>query len=205
MTNCLQLPSLMTYNNTMNNKTCSFFGHRKIQFTEELEKKVKNIIEVLIVKHGVLTFLFGSRSDFNFLCHAVVTELKTKYPSIKRIAYTCKHETCTLESEREKWEAIYSRFEKREVHLLGVEEEYEHKTKYTAGRASYVERNQAMINDSDFCIFYYDENYQPEMRKYSKRAFAYYQPKSGTSLAYNYALRKKKVVFNIKNNPNATL
>ena len=30
-----------------------------------------------------------------------------------------------------------------------------------SGRASYVERNQEMINRSKFCIMYYDENYIP--------------------------------------------
>ena len=55
-----------------------------------------------------------------------------------------------------------------------------------------------MINDSDYCVFYYDENYQPEMSKYSKRSIGYYQPKSGTALAYAYAQQKKKIVINIK-------
>ena len=151
----------------------------------------------MIVNHNVLTFLFGSRSNFDYLCHLVVTELKEKYPDIKRVAYTCRCETCTLESERQKWEEIYSRLRKREVHLLGVEEEFEHKTKYTSGRASYVERNKAMINDSNYCIIYFDEKYQPEMRKYSKRNIAYYQPKSGTAIAYAYARQKRKILINI--------
>lgn len=60
-----------------------------------------------------------------------------------------------------------------------------------------MERNQAMINDSDYCVFYYDKNYQPEMRKYSKRSIGYYQPKSGTALAYAYAKQKKKIMLNI--------
>ena len=176
---------------------CSFFGHRKIEITKELKQQVKKIIEDLIIKHNVQTFLFGSRSDFDDLCHLVVTELKEHYPEIKRIAYTCSHETCTLESERAYWEEIYSHVHKREVHLLGVEEEFEHKTKYTSGRASYIERNQAMINDSDYCVFYYDKNYRPEMRKYSKRHIGYYQPNSGTALAYNYARQKRKILINL--------
>ena len=176
---------------------CSFFGHRKIEITEELKQKVKEVVEDLIINHNVLTFLFGSRSDFDYLCHLVVTELKEKYPNIIRKCYTCRSETCTLESERAHWEEVYGHFRKEKVTLLGVEEEVEHKTKYTSGRASYVERNQAMINDSDYCIFYYDENYQPEMRKYSKRSIGYYQPKSGTALAYAYAKQKKKNIYNI--------
>ena len=179
---------------------CSFFGHRKIEITEELKQKVKEVLEDLIVNHNVLTFLFGSRSDFDYLCHLVVTELKEKYPNIIRKCYTCRSETCTLESEREHWEGIYSHFRKEKVTLLGVEEEVEHKTKYTSGRASYVERNQAMINNSDYCVFYYDENYEPEMRKYSKRSIGYYQPKSGTALAYAYAKQKKKEVINLFKN-----
>ena len=178
-------------------KSCSFFGHRKIEITEKLKQKVKETIENLIVDHNVLTFLFGSRSDFDHLCHLIVTELKEKYSNIERIAYTCRSESCTLESERAYWEEIYSNFKKEKVTLLGVEKEFEHKTKYTSCSASYVERNQAMIDDSDFCVFYYDENYQPKLRKYSKNCIGYYQPKSGTRLAYVYAKKKKKNIINI--------
>ena len=86
--------------------------------------------------------------------------------------------------------------------MLGVEEEIEHKTKWTSGRAQYVERNQAMIDDSDFCIFYYDENYLPKRRKSSWRDFTDYQPKSGTSIAYKYATRERKdnkkvIIYNV--------
>ena len=167
-------------------KTCSFFGHRKIDANNNLKQKLKDCIEDLIVKCNTQTFLFGSKSNFNDLCHSIVSELKEKYPNIKRICYTCKSESCTLESERQKCEKIYSSVLKREVHLLGFEEEFEHKTKYVAGRASYIERNQAMINDSEFCIFYYNENYVPLAKT-----------NSGTFLAYEYALRKKKNVINL--------
>ena len=73
-------------------KTCSFFGHRDTEQSEELKQKVKDIVERLIVEKSVDTFLFGSRSNFDELCHIVVTELKEKYPYIRRIAYLCKHE-----------------------------------------------------------------------------------------------------------------
>lgn len=92
---------------------------------------MKVVIEDLIVNHKVLTFLFGGRSDFDYLCHLVVTELKEKYPNIIRKCYTCRSETCTLESERAHWKEVYSHFKKEKVTLLGVEEEVEHKTKYT--------------------------------------------------------------------------
>lgn len=173
-------------------KTCSFFGHRKIKDTISLRNRVKNVIVNLIEHFGVSVFLFGSRSEFDTLCHEIVTDLRDKYPYIKRKAYTCRSETCILENEREKWEEIYSHFEKRPVTLLGVEEEVEHKTKYTAGKAQYIERNQAMIDGSDYCLFYFNPCYQPPRRKYSKHSIGDYQPKSGTQLAFDYANQRKR-------------
>ena len=178
-------------------KICSFFGHREIKGGEELKAKVSEVVEDLIVNYGVLTFLFGRQSEFDSLCHLVVTELKEKYPDIKRVAYTCKNETYVLESERLKWEKMYSHILKKDVYLLGVEEEFEHKAKYVAGKASYVERNKAMIDNSDFCVFYYDENYEPKLKKFSKSKLCYYQPKSGTKIAYDYAKRKMKTIIKI--------
>ena len=180
-------------------KSCSFFGHRNIKITQELKNNVKNVIKNLIIKHNVLIFLIGSRSNFNQLCHLIVTELKEEYPLIKRIAYTCKNETCILEKERKKWEEAYSFINKKETHLLGVESEYEFKTKYTAGKNCYIERNQAMINNSHYCIFYYNKDYKPEKRKASKQTISYYQPQSGTSIAYNYAKHKNKNIINVYN------
>ncbi len=86
----------------MKNKICSFFGHRKIEITEELKEKVKEVIEDLIVDHNVLTFLFGNRSDFDYLCHLVVTELKEKYPNIIRKCYTCRSELCRTKPSYDK-------------------------------------------------------------------------------------------------------
>lgn len=176
---------------------CSFFGHRKICVTEELQVKVKETIKNLINSYNVKVFLFGSRSDFDSLCHNIVTELKNTYPDLKRIIYTCKSETCVYESERLELERIYSKVLNQEVHLLCYDEEFEHKTKYSSGKASYIERNYAMIDNSDFCMFYYDENYLPEMRKYSKSSVVFYQPKSGTALAFTYAKQKKKNIINV--------
>lgn len=188
----------MCYNRTvMKEKAVCFIGHRNAKLDENQLQTLKNVIKDLIVDKNVQIFLFGSRSDFDCICHNIVTDLKEEYPYIQRRCYTCRHETCTLESEREHWEKLYSEWREREVHLLGVEEEVEHKTKWTSGKASYVERNQAMIDDSDLCIFYYDENYKPEERKYSKRCVCTYQPNSGTHLAYKYAKQKKKEIINM--------
>ena len=69
----------------MKEKTCCFFGHRTINETEELKAKLIEIFEKLIVEEKVDTFLFGSKSRFNSLCLELVTDIKEKYPHIKRI------------------------------------------------------------------------------------------------------------------------
>ena len=61
----------------------------------------------------------------------------------------------------------------------------------------YVERNREMINKSKFCIVYYDENYAPPRRRKSRYDLFDYQPKSGTKLAYDYAVKKEKEIINV--------
>ena len=65
--------------------TCCFLGHRKINETEELKAKLIEMIEIMIEERKVDTFLFGSKSQFNSLCLELVTEIKEKYPHIKRV------------------------------------------------------------------------------------------------------------------------
>ena len=65
--------------------TVCFLGHKTIDETEELKSKLIEIIEKLIEDEKVDTFLFGSKSRFNSLCLELVTEIKEKYPHIKRV------------------------------------------------------------------------------------------------------------------------
>lgn len=160
-------------------KACSFFGHRKIKITEELKNKIKIMVEDLIITHNVCVFLFGSRSEFNDLCYCIVTELKDRYCEIRRVFYSCKSETCILESERKKYNKIYNQFLIDKFKTLFFEEEFEYNAKYISGRASYVERNYAMIDDSDFCIFYYDKNYKPDKKSIQKIVLAFINQKVG--------------------------
>ena len=101
-------------------KSCSFFGHRDTPQTEELKQKVRETVERLIVKEGVDTFLFGSRSSFDELCHIVVTELKEKYLHIRRITYLCKHETACLVGEGEETRRNIKLIAGRDVYVGGI-------------------------------------------------------------------------------------
>ena len=163
--------------------TCCFFGHRKVPNAVKIKNKVYKEVENLIANKDVCIFLFGSKSEFDDLCHEVVTELKEKYPHIKRVYV------------RSAFQHIPDWYE--ESLLKHYEDTYFPEHMENAGRASYVERNQEMINKSDFCVVYYDENYAPPRRRNSKRDLVDFQPKSGTKVAYDFAVKKKKEIINI--------
>lgn len=170
--------------NTNKESTCCFIGHRKIDATVELRNSVYELIEDLIVNKNVDTFLLGSRSAFNDLCEDLLCELKEKYPHIYRVCV------------RAEFPYIYEPL--KEDMLKRYDDTYFPEKMIDAGNASYVERNYEMINKSAYCIIYYDENYLPPRRKKSKRTLFDYQPKSGTKIAYEYALKKCHTVINVK-------
>ena len=155
----------------MKRTTCCFLGHRNITETKELKLKLFNIIKKLIEDEKVDTFLFGSKSQFNSLCLEIVTEIKEKHPHIKRVyvraeyPYISEHyKNCLLEN---------------------YEDTYYPENILNSGKAAYVERNYKMIDDSHFCIVYYDEQNPPTTRK------------SGTKIALDYAMKKGKKVIRV--------
>ena len=153
----------------MNKNYCCFFGHRKICETEDLKRKLFNTIERLITDEGVDTFLFGSKSRFNDLCLEIVTRMKHTYPHIKRIYVRAEFPIINESYEDyllEKYEFTY----------------YPAKI-YGSGKAAYVERNFEMINESRFCIVYYDEENAPTTRK------------SGTKTALDYAIKLNRQII----------
>ena len=159
-------------------KSCSFFGHRDTPQTEELKEKIRETVERLIVEKGVDTFLFGTRSSFDELCHIVVTELKEKYSNIRRIAYLCKHETACLVGAGAETRRTIKLVTGRDVYVGEYEEIKKSDRVNSAGRASYVERNCLMIKDSNFVVVHLEEGRN--------------DGKSGSRLAYKYSLRQKK-------------
>ena len=165
-----------------NMKTCSFFGHRDTPQTEELKQKIRETVERLIIEEGVDTFLFGSRSNFDELCHIVVTELKEKYPNIRRIAYLCKHESgCLVGAGMEQRRRI-KELTGRDVYVPEYEDIRKSDRVNSAGRASYVVRNYWMVENSDYVIIYIKKNYS------LSRSI------SGTWVVYQYAIKKNIIV-----------
>ena len=164
----------------MENSVC-FIGHRKINGTPELRGHLRDILSELI-ETGTVNFIFGDNSAFNDLCYEAVTALKQTHPEIRRIKFRRDYADADEYTMR--------------FLLSGYEESICPEGVSKAGKAGYAERNQAMIRESDTCVFYYDEGYRPARRKNSKSDLTDYQPKSGTAIAYAYAVQKKKKVYN---------
>ena len=153
----------------MKENTCCFFGHRTINETEELRTKITEVVERLITDEKVYTFLFGSKSEFDRLCLELVTKLKEKYPHVKRIYVRA--------------EFPYINDDYMSYLLKSYDDTYYPEKLRGAGRAAYVERNYEMINNSKYCIVYYDEPNAPTTRK------------SGTKIALDYAIKKGREVI----------
>ncbi|MBE6709308.1 MAG: DUF1273 domain-containing protein [Ruminococcaceae bacterium] len=153
----------------MHENTCCFFGHRTINETDELRTKLTATIEKLITDENVDTFLFGSKSEFDRLCLELVTKLKEKYPHVKRIYVRAEYPNIT-----DDYRAYLLRF---------YDDTYYPEKLRRAGRAAYVERNYEMINNSKYCIVYYDEMSVPVSRK------------SGTKTALEHAMRSDKQII----------
>lgn len=165
------------------NKNCCFLGHREIDENENLKAEIRSIVSDLIENKGIDTFFFGSRSDFNSLCHSIVSDLKENYPHIRRVYVRAEYSDINDDY--------------RDYLLESYEDTYYPEKIRNSGRASYVERNQQLINQCSVCIVYYNENYLPPRRRNSKRDLTDYQPKSGTRIAYEYAVKKKKTIINV--------
>ena len=143
----------------MESKVCCFIGHRKIDKSVELTQRVSAVIQDLIENKGVQTFLFGSRSEFDDLCHSIATDLQKNNPRIKRIMYTCRSEYACMKEEKEERERIARAVTKRDIKYKDYDGAMMEDRLWSAGKASYVERNQDMIDARDYCVCYYNEHY----------------------------------------------
>lgn len=167
-------------------KSCCVFGHRTITKETQLKVRLTHIIKTLIEKENVDTFYVGSRSEFDDLCRQVLLEQKIKYPHIKRIYVRAEYPDISEEYENYLFQKC--------------DETYFPKRAREAGKGVYIERNREMIDKSDICIVYFKYDYLPPKYKNCNGDLRYYQPKSGTAIAYKYAIQKKKKIINLAEN-----
>lgn len=150
----------------------SFIGHRKIANSQHLIAPLKKVIEALIIEKDANIFYFGSRSEFDDVCLKAVSQLKEKYPHIKRVFVRAEYE--------------YIGKSYRDYLLTFYDDTFFPEQAKRAGVLSYIKRNQVMVDACDVLIVYCDEDYMPTART-----------KSGTKIAVEYAKSKDKVLINV--------
>lgn len=145
-----------------------FYRTSKNGSNARFNRQIETHLGRLYCNKNTSTFLFGSRSEFNNLCLEVVTKLKEKYPNIQRIYHRAEYP--------------YISQEFREYLLTFYDDTFFDDCLLNAGKSVYVKRNKMMIDSSDLIVFYCSptSNY-----------------KSGTEIAYKYALSKKKTIINL--------
>ena len=153
-------------------KKCAIIGHRKIIVTNDLKEKIKDTLIKLITIENVNVFIFGSKSMFDNVCYEIVSELKNQFPNIYREQIRAEYPVIS-----EEYDNYLKRF---------YENSYYYDKTLKTGKLSYIKRNEIMINKSDFCLFYCNQNYLPKK-----------QTASGTILAFNYATSKNKHIINL--------
>lgn len=160
-----------------------FIGHRTVENAEQVKEQITSTISQLIT-NGADTFLFGNKSQFNCLCWDIVTAFQKRYHTLKRIYIRANY-------------PIIPEYYKDYL-LESYEETYFPKGMERAGRSSYVERNQKMIDASDVCVFYYNSGYKlaPKKQK-SFLPLPDREQKSGTAIAFAYATQKGKKIINL--------
>lgn len=147
---------------------CSFFGHREIEKTEELISSLTSEI-LKVVDLGCRVFYFGGYGAFDELCYGVVTKIKEEKPEldIRRI-YCVSQERYLRKGSR-----YFKAEDYEEVIYLSPSFDGWYKSIYF--------RNCAMIDKSDFIIFYAEN-----------------RESSGAYKAYKYARNKKeKYIVNL--------
>lgn len=143
-------------------KICSFFGHRELVVTKELTVATAAAIQ-RAVDDGCRVFYFGGYGQFDELCYQIVTALKKGNPAlqIKRI-YCVSQEKYLYKKVR-----YFNREDYDEVVFLPPA--------FSGWYKSIYYRNCAMIDNSDYVVFYVEN-----------------RENSGAYKTYRYAQRKKK-------------
>lgn len=156
-----------------NSKTCAFFGHRNVTDTDNIGKKLYELIKNLIVYEDFSVFLFGSFGDFDDICYHTVSLLKQQFPHIKRILYVVNDYYLKKYQLKNNNGILYE-----DVVYPNLEFDFWYTRIYY--RNCYM--ICYMIDISDFIVFYANDNME-----------------SGAYKALKYAVKTKKSFVNLIN------
>lgn len=150
-------------------KSASFFGHRDVADTAELQLAIKNTIVDLVENKGVELFYFGGHGDFDYYCFNAVKEIKKLHPTLKTVY--------CVESERKMRASKRTNF----VNTRGYDEFIYLAPSFDYWYSILYYRNCEMVNLSDYVVYYIRDK----------------GAKSGAYKCYKHAKRQKKAIIEL--------
>ena len=127
-------------------KYCSFFGHRDFVEDDNISAKIKNIISDCVSNKNIYNFLLGGYGHFDYCCAKYINELKSNYPEIRIylvLAYINKK---------------LDQYDKNFIQTMYDDILYPPIEK-TPLKYSIVKRNEWMVENSQFVIFYVNKTW----------------------------------------------
>lgn len=153
----------------MEEKICSFFGHRDVDITDRLYSLVNAEI-IRAIEFGCRTFYLGGYGSFDNLCRQILTKVRDESLKLKiKLIYCVAQERYLRKKVR-----YFNRGDYDEIIYLTPS--------FSGWYKSIYFRNCAMIDKSDLIIFYVEK-----------------RENSGAYKAHEYAKRKKdKPIINLR-------
>ena len=166
-------------------KSCCIIGHRKISDYVSDEVATFNKLRDLIENQNVSVFKFGFYGEFNDLCYKFLLAFRNQYEHIKLVLYSLNNEIAFTFKEAESYKIKYEKQNKKFPYKCFDEIVYLENIDETKFKYACVLRNKKLIDESDFCMIYFRENYfLPNNRN------------SGTRIEYEHAYKQKKIIIN---------
>lgn len=163
----------------MKYKTCCFIAPYSTRLSDDDIKKLELILNDIVINANVRTFLFGFQTDIDFVCYRILKNIKDKYPNIKLIYLQKGFKNLIKKNYKDKFK-LYDK-------------SYYPKKDACTGELSPFKRHEIYIDNSDYCIFYQRKD-DKDIKVFDSSNLPLDIDKT---IAYNYAMQKKKEIINI--------
>lgn len=121
--------------------TVSFFGHRRLEYTFQVEKALEELIHDLLLSHHYVEFLVGREGDFDQLVASTVRRCKRTYrDDNSALVLVLPYDKAEFRNNRD---SFYEYYDEIEICADGEAAHF---------KAAYQKRNRYMADRSDLVV-----------------------------------------------------
>lgn len=119
--------------------TVSFFGHRRLEGSLDIDRKLETLVRDLLYSHEYLEFLVGRDGDYDLLVASVIHRCKRQYRADNSsLVWVLPYLTADYRDNEESYRSYYD-----EIEVFSG----------SHYKAAFQERNRAMIDRCDLAVF----------------------------------------------------